>query len=79
MLKHCSDDHIDTITKVSFPTTNHLLDFLNAKRKYVFADTWGYRVNGTWNGMTGYLVRGEVEVGGKLPIKINDTVNNTVF
>nr|ULA45345.1 chemosensory ionotropic receptor IR75q.2 [Agrotis segetum] len=58
------DDHIDTITKVSFPTTNHLLDFLNAKRKYVFADTWGYRVNGTWNGMTGYLVRGEVEVGG---------------
>nr|ALM24940.1 ionotropic receptor 75q.2 [Athetis dissimilis] len=58
------DDHIDTITKVNFPTTNHLLDFLNAKRKYVFADTWGYRVNGTWNGMTGYLVRGEVEVGG---------------
>nr|AOE47995.1 putative ionotropic receptor IR75q.2 [Athetis lepigone] len=58
------DDHIDTITKVNFPTTNHLLDFLNAGRKYVFADTWGYRVNGTWNGMTGYLVRGEVEVGG---------------
>ncbi|XP_075973045.1 uncharacterized protein LOC142974531 [Anticarsia gemmatalis] len=58
------DDHVDTITKVNFPTTNHLLDFLNARRKYVFADTWGYRVNGTWNGMTGYLVRGEVEVGG---------------
>ncbi|KAJ8728086.1 hypothetical protein PYW08_016471 [Mythimna loreyi] len=58
------DDHIDTITKVNFPTTNHLLDFLNAKRKYVFADTWGYRVNGTWNGLTGYLHRGEVEIGG---------------
>ncbi|XP_063896895.1 uncharacterized protein LOC135118514 [Helicoverpa armigera] len=58
------DDHIDTITKVNFPTTNHLLDFLNAKRKYIFANTWGYRVNGSWNGMTGYLVRGEVEVGG---------------
>ncbi|CAH0701263.1 unnamed protein product [Spodoptera exigua] len=58
------DDHVDTITKVNFPTTNHLLDFLNAKRKYIFADTWGYKVNGTWNGMTGYLVRGEVEIGG---------------
>uniref|UniRef100_A0A0K8TUD4 Ionotropic Receptor n=1 Tax=Epiphyas postvittana TaxID=65032 RepID=A0A0K8TUD4_EPIPO len=58
------NDHIDTITKVNFPTTNHLLDFLNASRKYVFTNTWGYRVNGTWNGMTGYLVREEVEVGG---------------
>ncbi|XP_061713322.1 ionotropic receptor 75a-like isoform X2 [Cydia pomonella] len=58
------NDHIDTITKVNFPTTNHLLDFLNASRKYVFANTWGYRVNGTWNGMTGYLVREEVEIGG---------------
>ncbi|CAH1645570.1 unnamed protein product [Spodoptera littoralis] len=58
------DDHVDTITKVNFPTTNHLLDFLNAGRKYIFAETWGYKVNGTWNGMTGYLVRGEVEIGG---------------
>ncbi|XP_063618549.1 uncharacterized protein LOC134791452 isoform X2 [Cydia splendana] len=57
------NDHIDTITKVNFPTTNHLLDFLNASRKYVFANTWGYRVNGTWNGMTGYLVKEEVEIG----------------
>lgn len=62
---YCRDDHIDTITKVNFPTTNHLLDFLNARRKYIFAETWGYKVNGTWNGMTGYLVRGEVEIGGK--------------
>ncbi|CAK1596060.1 unnamed protein product [Parnassius mnemosyne] len=58
------DDHIDTITKVNFPTTNQLLDFLNARRKFIFADTWGYRHNNTWNGMTGYLVRGEVEIGG---------------
>ncbi|XP_063533999.1 uncharacterized protein LOC134744208 isoform X2 [Cydia strobilella] len=57
------NDHIDTITKVNFPTTNHLLDFLNATRKYVFANTWGYRVNGTWNGMTGSLIREEVEIG----------------
>ncbi|KAG7302862.1 hypothetical protein JYU34_012845 [Plutella xylostella] len=58
------DDHIDTITKVNFPTTNHLLDFLHAGRRLVFTDTWGYRVNGSWNGMTGYLVRREVEIGG---------------
>ncbi|KAM3964361.1 ionotropic receptor 75a-like [Aphomia sociella] len=66
-INHLTDevnDHIDTITKVNFPTTNHLLDFLNANRKYVYVNTWGYRVNGTWNGMTGYLVREEVEIGG---------------
>ncbi|XP_028158429.1 ionotropic receptor 75a-like isoform X2 [Ostrinia furnacalis] len=66
-INHLTDevnDHIDTITKVNFPTTNHLLDFLNASRKYIFAETWGYRVNGSWNGMTGYLLREEVEIGG---------------
>ncbi|CAG4980043.1 unnamed protein product [Colias eurytheme] len=66
-INHLTDgenDHIDTITKVNFPTTNHLLDFLNASRKYIFTDTWGYRINNTWNGMTGYLHRGEVEIGG---------------
>ncbi|CAG5031578.1 unnamed protein product [Parnassius apollo] len=60
------DDHIDTITKVNFPTTNQLLDYLNARRKFIFADTWGYQHNNTWNGMTGYLIRGEVEIGGSL-------------
>nr|QEI46874.1 ionotropic receptor 75q.2 [Galleria mellonella] len=66
-VNHLTDevnDHIDTITKVNFPTTNHLLDFLNASRKYIYVNTWGYLENGTWNGMTGYLVREEVEIGG---------------
>ncbi|XP_060802728.1 ionotropic receptor 75a [Amyelois transitella] len=66
-MNHLTDeinDHIDTITKVNFPTTNHLFDFLNANRKYFFANTWGYHLNGTWNGMTGYLVREEVDIGG---------------
>ncbi|CAK1547131.1 unnamed protein product [Leptosia nina] len=66
-INHLTDgvnDHIDTITKVNFPTANQLLDFLNASTNYIFANTWGYRSNNTWNGMTGYLVRGEVEMGG---------------
>nr|QZH55082.1 ionotropic receptor 75q.2 [Achelura yunnanensis] len=58
------DDHIDTISKVNFHTTNHLLEFLNATGKYIFTDTWGYKLNGTWNGMSGYFIRGEVEIGG---------------
>ncbi|XP_045772160.1 uncharacterized protein LOC123872073 [Maniola jurtina] len=66
-INHLTDevnDHIDTITKVNFPTTNQLLDFLNAGRKYLYTETWGYRRNNSWNGMTGYLVREEVEIGG---------------
>ncbi|CAH4029419.1 unnamed protein product [Pieris brassicae] len=58
------NDHIDTITKVNFPTMNHLLDYLNASKNYIFTDTWGYKNNNSWNGMTGYLVRGEVDIGG---------------
>ncbi|XP_045448923.1 ionotropic receptor 75a-like [Melitaea cinxia] len=66
-INHLADevnDHIDTITKVNFPTSNQLLDFLNASRKYIFTSTWGYRNNKTWNGMTGYLEREEVDIGG---------------
>ncbi|XP_050346318.1 ionotropic receptor 75a-like [Nymphalis io] len=66
-INHLTDevnDHIDTITKVNFPTTNQLVDFLNASRKYIFTDTWGYNHNNTWNGMTGYLKREEVDIGG---------------
>ncbi|CAH2106498.1 unnamed protein product [Euphydryas editha] len=66
-INHLADevnDHIDTITKVNFPTTNQLLDFLNASRRYIFTNTWGYRYNNTWNGMTGYLEREEVDIGG---------------
>ncbi|KPJ08135.1 Glutamate receptor 3 [Papilio machaon] len=66
-LYHLSDgvnDHIDTITKVNVLATNYLLDFLNASKKFIFVDTWGYPDNNTWNGMTGCLVRGEVEIGG---------------
>ncbi|KAI8435876.1 hypothetical protein MSG28_004084, partial [Choristoneura fumiferana] len=32
------NDHLDTITKANFPTTNHLLDFLNATRKMTIVD-----------------------------------------
>ncbi|XP_050673047.1 ionotropic receptor 75a-like isoform X2 [Leptidea sinapis] len=66
-INHLEDgvnDHIDTITKVNYPTTNQLLDFMNASKSYLYANTWGYNQNGSWNGMTGYLARGEVEIGG---------------
>ncbi|CAF4834383.1 unnamed protein product [Pieris macdunnoughi] len=66
-IHHLTDgknDHIDTITKVNYPTINHLLDYLNASKNYIFTDTWGYKNNNSWNGMTGYMVRGEVDIGG---------------
>ncbi|GBP33616.1 Probable glutamate receptor [Eumeta japonica] len=66
-LKHLTDGlnaHIDPVTKVSFPTINHLFDFINANRKFVYTNSWGYLINGSWSGMTGYLVEGRVEIGG---------------
>lgn len=64
-MNHFSNDHIDTITKVNVRTTNYLLDYLNASRSFAYANTWGYQYNNTWNGLSGYLVRGDVEIGGK--------------
>ncbi|XP_049869069.1 uncharacterized protein LOC126368893 [Pectinophora gossypiella] len=58
------DDHIDSISKVTFQTANFLLEILNADKKYIFTSTFGYYLNGSWNGQTGYLDRNEAELGG---------------
>lgn len=44
--------------------TAMICDFINATRTMIFTDTWGYFVNGSWNGQIGYIVRGEAELIG---------------
>lgn len=59
------DKHIDTITKVCFILTNHLISYLNASVKYSIVPSWGYLdANGEWSGMIGQLVRNEADLGG---------------
>ncbi|XP_068632010.1 ionotropic receptor 75a-like [Battus philenor] len=58
------NDHLDTITKANILSMMHLIEFINGSKKFVFDKTWGYPQNNTWNGMMGYLVREEAEIGG---------------
>ncbi|GLV44411.1 yellow-c [Carabus blaptoides fortunei] len=53
--------HIDSISKVSYIFSMHLLEYMNARSSIITVDTWGYDSN---SGMVGYLVRGEAEIGG---------------
>lgn len=58
------DKHIDTITKVCFILTNHLISYLNASVTYSIVPSWGYLdANGEWSGMIGQLVRNEADLG----------------
>lgn len=58
------DKHIDTITKVCFILTNHLISYLNASVTYSIVPSWGYLdADGEWSGMIGQLVRNEADLG----------------
>ncbi|KAH9633443.1 hypothetical protein HF086_004157 [Spodoptera exigua] len=48
---------IDTPAKSSFRIIVLLFDFLNATKVVKFSETWGYFINGSWNGMIGTLGR----------------------
>ncbi len=58
------DKHIDTITKVCFILTNHLISYLNATISYSTVSSWGYLdADGEWSGMIGQLVKNEADLG----------------
>lgn len=59
------DQHIDTIAKVNFILTNHLINFMNASVRYSIVNTWGYlnKDDGTWNGMIGELTENKADIG----------------
>ncbi|GAB0092588.1 Ionotropic glutamate receptor [Sergentomyia squamirostris] len=57
------DKHIDTITKVNYILTNHLIDYVNGTVEYSIVPTWGYLNGSTWSGMIGELHRNLVQLG----------------
>lgn len=63
---------IDTITKVNYILTNHIVDFINGSRTFSFVSSWGYRnvTDNSWSGMIGKLTRMEADIGGILKHQI---------
>ncbi|KAG8235410.1 hypothetical protein J437_LFUL015866, partial [Ladona fulva] len=60
----------DTSTKMNYHIISHILDVMNASGHFKVVDSWGYEQNGTYDGMVGQILRGEVEIGGT-PLLIN--------
>lgn len=60
-----SDKHIDTITKVNYVLTNHMIDYVNATVQYSIVSTWGYlnKTTDQWDGMIGQLVNDDAQIG----------------
>lgn len=57
-------NRVDTLTKINFILTTHLVDFLNGTPKYLFVPTWGAMYpNGTFYGMMGQLIYDEADIG----------------
>lgn len=61
------DRTTDSPTKTTYPITNSLINSLNGTANFSVESTWGYLdpKTGIHNGMTGHLVRGEVDIGGE--------------
>lgn len=59
------DGHLDTIAKVNYILTNHLVSYINATINYTIVDTWGYfdKNTSTWTGMIGDLVKNRADLG----------------
>ncbi|XP_071448654.1 ionotropic receptor 75a-like [Hetaerina americana] len=60
----------DTSTKMNYHLLKQIFDVMNATTRFVTVDSWGYEENGTYDGMVGQVLRGEVEIGGT-PLLIN--------
>ncbi|CAK1596061.1 unnamed protein product [Parnassius mnemosyne] len=56
--------HRDTLAKSSFLHYMPIYDFTNATMAIIYAETWGYLLNGTWNGMVGDVAQGKAEFAG---------------
>lgn len=76
-----SDRTIDSPTKVPYPLTLHLIDSLNGTANVTFEKTWGYYNPNTkiHNGMTGHVIRGEVDIGGTILFMTDERVGAMEF
>ncbi|XP_046384918.1 ionotropic receptor 75a-like [Ischnura elegans] len=63
LLDDLRDKYVDTASKYNYHLMNHAMDFINSSAEYTVENTWGNKVNGTYNGMLGQLQSGKSEIG----------------
>lgn len=75
------DRTTDSPTKTTYPITNSLINSLNGTANFSVESTWGYLdpKTGIHNGMTGHLVRGEVDIGGEFVLQLVHVIVQSKF
>ncbi|XP_016843433.1 ionotropic receptor 75a-like isoform X1 [Nasonia vitripennis] len=55
--------HLDTMHRYNYALTLQLRDYYNFTMNLMRGGTWGYLINGTFNGIVGDMIKGIVDVG----------------
>ncbi|CAB3224088.1 unnamed protein product [Arctia plantaginis] len=71
-LADLTNTFIDPVTKSTFHAINNLYEFLNATRLFIFSDSWGHPVNGSWTGMNGDIYTGKADLCGTISFMNKD-------
>ncbi|XP_046748190.1 ionotropic receptor 75a-like isoform X2 [Diprion similis] len=56
--------HLDTMHRYNYALIRNLRDYYNFTIHLKLTDSWGYLINGTYNGMMGDLIAGIADIGG---------------
>ncbi|VVC86477.1 unnamed protein product, partial [Leptidea sinapis] len=56
----------DPVSRVNYRQLGPIHDFMNATRVTLFTKTWGYILNGSYNGMVGDLTTGNADLAGTM-------------
>ncbi|XP_046823529.1 ionotropic receptor 75a-like [Vespa crabro] len=54
--------HVDTMMRYNYGLIIQLMDYYNITMNLMRGTTWGYLVNGTWNGILSDMLRGVVDI-----------------
>ncbi|KAL0271195.1 UNVERIFIED_CONTAM: hypothetical protein PYX00_008366 [Menopon gallinae] len=62
LLRDLGDPTTDTVSKVYFAFIELTIEAMNATAHYLISRKWGERINGSYDGMLGYVQRGEADL-----------------
>ncbi|KAK2576493.1 hypothetical protein KPH14_005819 [Odynerus spinipes] len=54
--------HVDTMMRYNYGLILQLVDYYNISMNLIRGKTWGYLINGTWNGIIADMIRGVVDI-----------------
>nr|AST36235.1 putative ionotropic receptor IR75q.1 [Hedya nubiferana] len=63
---------VDPVSKSGYNQMTPLYEFINATRRLILTNTWGYNVNGSWTGIMSHLSQGKADLPGSVMILTNE-------